>query len=36
MNIDNGMMKQLSKLGLLLMMGVSMNANAGWFGIRWG
>lgn len=32
MNIDNGMMKQLAKLGLLLMMGVSMNADAGLFG----
>ena len=32
MNIDNGMMKQLAKLGLLLMMGVSMSAGAGLFG----
>ena len=32
MNSDNGMMKQLVKLGLLLMMGASMNAEAGLFG----
>ena len=32
MNIDNGMMMQIAKLGLLLMMGVSMSAEAGLFG----
>ena len=32
MNKQNGMMKRVAKLGLLLMMGVSMNADAGWFG----
>lgn len=32
MNIGNGMMKQLAKVGLLLMMGVSMSAGAGLFG----
>ena len=31
MNINNGLMKQLAKLGLLLMMGVSMSADAGLF-----
>jgi hypothetical protein len=32
MNIDHGMMKQLTKLGLLLMMGVNMSADAGFLG----
>jgi hypothetical protein len=32
MNIDNDMVKHLTKLGLLLMLGVCMNANAGLFG----
>jgi hypothetical protein len=32
MNIDNGMMKQLVKLGLMLMIGVSMSAYAELFG----
>lgn len=32
MNIDNGMMKQIAKLGVLLMMGVSMGADAGFLG----
>ena len=32
MSIDNGMMKQLARLGVMLMVGVTMNANAGLFG----
>lgn len=32
MSKQNGMMKRIAKLGLILMMGVSMSANAGWFG----
>jgi hypothetical protein len=33
MNNDNRMMKQLAKLGLLLMMGMSINADAGLLGL---
>ncbi len=32
MSKQNGMMKRIAKLGLLLMMGISMNADAGLFG----
>jgi hypothetical protein len=32
MSKQNGMMKRIAKLGLILMMGASMNTNAGWFG----
>jgi hypothetical protein len=32
MSNNNGLMKQITKLGLFLMMGVSMNADAGLFG----
>jgi len=32
MRTNHGMLKQIAKLGLLLMMGVSMNADAGLFG----
>jgi len=37
MSTNNGMMKQIAKLGLLLMMGVSMSAEAGLFShtIKW-
>ena len=32
MKMNHGLMKQMTKLGLILMMGVSMNAGAGLFG----
>ena len=32
MSKQNGMMKRVARLGLILMMGVVMSANAGWFG----
>jgi hypothetical protein len=35
MNNGNGMMKRVAQLGLLLMMGVSMNAEAGYSVTQW-
>src|SRR3970040_2051599 len=32
MSAQNGMLQRITQLGLILMMGASMNNNAGWFG----
>jgi len=32
MSAQNGMLQRITQLGLILMMGASMNTNAGWFG----